>query len=269
MKAPTKGLASKIVVCEDTKGTGRADKVTVFAEGLSIPTSICFANGGIIVFDATQTVFLKDTKGDGKADLRQVLFGTWNQRDTHGGPSNMQYGLDNWIWGMQGYNDSRLMVGGEEVRFRMGFFRFKPDASKMEFIRSTNNNTWGFGMSEEGLIFGSTLANGNPSEYMPIPNRYYESVRGWAPQLVLCAHCRLVHVQGDHGARSPGRFSRRLHGRGRSCTLHRAHVSEGVLEPHRLRGRADRTPRWGRSSCGFGREQLQIVEPVQPDGERR
>ncbi|HEX3150869.1 MAG TPA: PVC-type heme-binding CxxCH protein [Gemmataceae bacterium] len=183
LKAPTKGR-DKIVVCEDTKGTGRADKVTVFAEGLSIPTSITFHNGGIIVFDATQTVFLKDTDGDGKADVRQVLFGTWNQRDTHGGPSNMQYGLDNWIWGMQGYNDSRLIVGGEEVRFRQGFFRFKPDASKMEFIRSTNNNTWGFGMSEEGIIFGST-ANGNPSEYMPIPNRYYESVRGWAPQLVL------------------------------------------------------------------------------------
>src|SRR6266852_7888657 len=54
----------------------------------------------------------------------------------------------------------------------------------MEFIRSTNNNTWGLGMSEEGIIFGST-ANGNPSVYMPIPNRYYEAVRGWAPSLVL------------------------------------------------------------------------------------
>ena len=39
-------------------------------------------------------------------------------------------------------------------------------------------------MSEEGIIFGST-ANGCPSVYMPIPNRYYESVRGWAPSLVL------------------------------------------------------------------------------------
>jgi uncharacterized protein len=183
LNPPTKGR-DKIVVCEDTDGDGKADRVTVFAEGLSIPTSITFHNGGIIVFDATQTVFLKDTKGTGKADVRQVLFGTWNQRDTHGGPSNMQYGLDNWIWAMQGYNDSRLIVGGEEVRFRQGFCRFKPDASKMEFIRSTNNNTWGFGMSEEGIIFGST-ANGNPSEYMPIPNRYYEGVRGWAPQLVL------------------------------------------------------------------------------------
>jgi uncharacterized protein len=194
LNPPTKGR-DKIVVCEDTDGDGKADKVTVFAEGLSIPTSICFARGGIIVFDATQTVFLKDTDGDGKADTREVLFGTWNMRDTHGGSSNMQYGLDNWVYAMQGYNDSRLTVGGETHRFRQGFFRFKldhpaadaagsPVASKLEFLRSTNNNTWGLGISEEGIVFGST-ANGNPSEFMPIPNRYYEAVKGWGASLQL------------------------------------------------------------------------------------
>jgi putative membrane-bound dehydrogenase-like protein len=174
----------KIVVCEDTKGTGRADKFTVFAEKLSIPTSMMFWRGGVIVFNGTKTLYLKDTDGDGKADVREVLFGDWAQPDTHGGPSNMQYGLDNWIWGMQGYNDSRLKVGGETLRFRQGFFRFKPDGSKMEFLRSTNNNTWGLGLSEEGIVFGST-ANGNPSVYMPIPNRYYEAVRGWTTSLML------------------------------------------------------------------------------------
>src|SRR5262249_6093571 len=111
----------RIIICEDTKGTGRADKFTVFADHLSIPTSMMFARGGLIVFDATQTVFLKDTDGDGKADVREVLFGTWSMRDTHGGPSNMQYGLDNWIWGMQGYNHSRIMAGGEQSEFNQGF----------------------------------------------------------------------------------------------------------------------------------------------------
>lgn len=183
LNPPTKGR-DKIVCCEDTDKDGKADKVTVFAEGLSIPTSLMCSRGGLVVFDATQTVFLKDTDGDGKADVREVMFGTWNQRDTHGGPSNMRYGLDNWAWAMQGYNDSQLTVGGERHRFRQGFFRFKPDGTKLEFLRSTNNNTWGLGLSEEGIVFGST-ANGNPSEFMPIPNRYYEGVRGWAPSLVL------------------------------------------------------------------------------------
>lgn len=176
----------RIVLCEDTDGNGRADKVTVFAEKLSIPTSLFFARGGAIVFDAGRTIFLKDTDGDGKADVREVLFGTWNMRDTHGTASNMQYGLDNWIWGMQGYNRSRITLKhGEQTEFfNQGFFRFQSDGSKFEFIRSTDNNTWGLGISEEGLIFGST-ANRNPSVYMPIPNRYYERVRGWTTSLQL------------------------------------------------------------------------------------
>src|SRR5207253_5819421 len=120
----------------------------------------------------------------GKADVRQVVHTGWSLRDTHGEVSNMQYGLDNWVWAMQGYNPSRVTAGGETHQFRQGFFRFKPDGSKLEFLRSTDNNTWGLGLSEEGIVFGST-ANRNPSVYLPIPNRYYEAVRGWAPSLVL------------------------------------------------------------------------------------
>jgi hypothetical protein len=192
LQPPGRGR-DRIRILEDSNGDGQADKSTVFAEKLSIPTSLTFHRGGVIVFNGTQTLYLKDTDGDDKADVRTVLFGRWNQRDTHGGPSNMQYGLDNWIYAMQGYNDSRLTVGGESHRFRQGFFRFKPasdpDAASvrvasLEFLRSTNNNTWGLGISEEGIVFGST-ANRNPSVYMPIPNRYYESVRGWTPSLRL------------------------------------------------------------------------------------
>jgi len=175
----------RVVVCEDTDGDLQADKVTTFADGLSIPTSIAFHNGGVIVQNGTETLWLKDTDGDDVADQKKVLFTGWNMRDTHGGVSNFQYGHDNWIWGMQGYNDSHVVVNGQEQPgFRNGFFRFKPDGSQLEFIRSTNNNTWGLGISEEGIIFGST-ANHCPSVYMPIPNRYYEQVRGWTARLVL------------------------------------------------------------------------------------
>lgn len=182
----TKGPGrDRIVVCEDTDGDLKADKVTTFAEGLSIPTSIAFHNGGVIVQNGTETLWFKDTNGDDVADEKKVMFTGWNMRDTHGGVSNFQYGHDNWIWGMQGYNDSHVVVNGEEQPgFRNGFFRFKPDGSQLEFIRSTNNNTWGLGISEEGIIFGST-ANHCPSVYMPIPNRYYEQVRGWTARLVL------------------------------------------------------------------------------------
>ena len=182
----------RIRICEDTNGDGRADKFTVFAEGLSIPSTLTFYRGGVIVQDGMETLYLKDTTGDDKADLRRTLISGWNMRDTHGGVSNFVYGHDNWYYAMQGYNDSRpVLTDGTPVQsFRQGFFRFKVEGdgedtavTKIEFLRSTNNNTWGLGISEEGIIFGST-ANGNPSEYMPIPNRYYEAVRGWSASVL-------------------------------------------------------------------------------------
>ena len=178
MQNPGQGR-DRIRICEDTTGDGRADKFTIFAEKLSIPTSLTFARGGVIVHQAPHTLFLKDTTGDDVADVREVLFSGWATNDTHAGPSNLQYGFDNWIYGMVGYAGFQGTVGGETHNFRTGFYRFKSDGSKLEFLRNTNNNSWGVGFSEEGLLFGST-ANGNPSVYLPIPNRYYERVRGWS-----------------------------------------------------------------------------------------
>ena len=178
----------RIRICEDTDGDGRADKFTVFAEKLSIPTAIAFYRGGALVQEGGETIYLKDTSGDDVADLKKTLVTGWSMRDTHGEVSNFRYGLDNWYYAMQGYNDSRpVLTDGRQITgFRQGFFRFKVEGegdktavTDLEFLRSTNNNTWGLGISEEGLIFGST-ANGNPSEFMPIANRYYEAVRGWS-----------------------------------------------------------------------------------------
>ncbi len=228
----------RIVICEDTDGDGVADKFTVFADKLSIPTGFTFYKDGIIVVQAPHTLWLRSTKRNDICDERIVLFSGWHTNDSHAGPSNLRYGFDNWIYGMCGYAGFDGVVGGERHSFRQGFFRFKitppappsrggetnvsppsrggetnvsppsrggetnaspsskggeSDASppleggaggvKLEFLRSTNNNSWGVGFSEEGLIFGST-ANGNPSVYLPIPNRYYEQVRGWSSKVL-------------------------------------------------------------------------------------
>ncbi|HEV3163988.1 MAG TPA: PVC-type heme-binding CxxCH protein, partial [Isosphaeraceae bacterium] len=173
----------RISILEDTDNDGQADKFTVFADKLSIPSSLVFANGGLIINQVPNVVFLKDTDGDDKADVRQVLFTGWGTDDTHAGPSNLRWGFDNWIWGIVGYSGYRGVVGGETLDFRQAFYRFKPDGSKLESLRNTNNNSWGVGFSEEGLVFGST-ANGCPSVYLPIPNRYYERVRGFSPRVL-------------------------------------------------------------------------------------
>ncbi len=167
------GNRDRIIIAEDTDGDYRADKFTEFANGLNIPTAITFHDGGVIVQQAPQTLFLKDTDGDDVADVREVLFEGWSQYDTHAGPSNIHYGLDNWIWGVLGYSGFKGTVGGEQHEFRMGVYRFKQDGSKLEFLRRTNNNTWGLGFNEQGGPFIST-ANGNPSTYQPFPKRLYD-----------------------------------------------------------------------------------------------
>ena len=169
----------RLKIVEDTDGDGRADKFTVFVEHLSIPSSFVFANDGVIVIHSGKTEFFKDTDGDDKADERRLLFDGWGTRDTHATASNLRYGFDNWIWGTVGYSGFRGTVGGKELQFGQGIFRFKPDGSALEFVRSSNNNTWGLGLTEDNFIIGST-ANGNASMYMPIPNRYYEAVNGWS-----------------------------------------------------------------------------------------
>ncbi|MFZ9687917.1 MAG: PVC-type heme-binding CxxCH protein, partial [Chitinophagaceae bacterium] len=169
------GGSDYILICEDTDKDGKADKFTKFAEGLSIPTGMVFANGGLIVAQAPDMLFLKDNNGDDKADERKVLFSGFGTYDTHAGPSNLHYGFDNWIWGAVGYSGFEGKFGNaDSVKFYQAFFRFKPDGSQLEWMTSTSNNTWGFAFNETNDVFGST-ANNSHGWYMAIPNRYFNS----------------------------------------------------------------------------------------------
>jgi uncharacterized protein len=170
----------RIKIVEDTNGDGKADKFTVFADHLNLATSLTFANGGIIVAAAPHMLFLKDTDGDGKADVRQILSTGWGIRDTHAGPSNLQYGPDNYIWGSVGYSGFDGEMNGKKLQFTQGSFRFKPDGSAFEYVTMSTNNTWGLGFSETFDVFGST-ANNDPSFFVAIPNRFFDGVQGLPP----------------------------------------------------------------------------------------
>lgn len=180
----------RLVICEDIDKDGRVDRVHTFADKLSIPTSFLFAYDGVVVLAPPHTLFLRDKDGDDRADEWHILFSGWGTYDTHAGPSNLLYGLDNWIYGTVGYAGFQGRIAGEYHQFGQGLYRFKlerdsnrpdipPQVTRFEFLRSTTNNTWGLGQSEDGEIFAST-ANGNPSVHLDIPNRYYEKVRGWS-----------------------------------------------------------------------------------------
>ena len=173
----------RIKILEDTNGDGKCDSVKIFADGLNIPTSFTFARGGIIVAHAPEFLFFKDTDGDDKADVREVLFTGFGAGDTHAGPSNLRYGFDNWIYGTVGYSAFNGQVGGEQHRFGMGVFRFRADGSAMEFLHQFNNNTWGVGFNESGDVFGST-ANNNPTFFGGLPATVYGGQRGKSAQMI-------------------------------------------------------------------------------------
>jgi hypothetical protein len=157
-----------IKICEDTDGDGKADKFTVFADKLNIPTSLVFANGGIIVSQPPRFLFLKDTDGDGKADVRQEILTGWGIGDTHAQANNLHYGHDNWIYGCVGYSGFSGEVGGKQMRFAQGTYRFKSDGSALEFLHQFSNNSWGQSANDAGDQFGGT-ANGAPIFYGGIP----------------------------------------------------------------------------------------------------
>ncbi|MCE7056793.1 ThuA domain-containing protein [Algoriphagus sp. AGSA1] len=165
------GGNDKIKILEDTDGDGKADKVTVFADGLNIPTSIVAVNGGMLISMAPDFVFLKDTDGDDVADVRETIMTGWGTFDTHAGPSNLKYGFDNKIWGVLGYSGFNSTVSGKQHNFSQGVYRFEPAGENMEFLGRTSNNTWGLGFSEDFETFIST-ANGQHSVYLAMDNKY-------------------------------------------------------------------------------------------------
>jgi glucose/arabinose dehydrogenase len=60
----------RVKVIEDTDGDGRADRFSVFAEGLNIPSGIAVGHGGVWVANSPDILFLRDRDGDGKADSK-------------------------------------------------------------------------------------------------------------------------------------------------------------------------------------------------------
>jgi putative membrane-bound dehydrogenase-like protein len=175
----------KIIICEDTDGDGKADKFTVFADKLNIPTGLCFVNGGLMVAQPPSFLFLKDTNGDDKADVRETVFGQmWGIGDTHAQASNLHYGYDNWLYGAVGYSGFKGQVGDSMVDFRQGSYRFRPDGSKLEFLHQFSNNTWAHSTNDAGDQFGGT-ANGAPIFFGGIPaGTFPKGMRGMSAKKI-------------------------------------------------------------------------------------
>jgi putative heme-binding domain-containing protein len=80
---PKEEMNDKLLILEDTKGTGHADKMTVFADHLHCPTGFEFYNGGVIVAQAPDVMYLKDSRGGDACDTRVRILDGIDSADTH------------------------------------------------------------------------------------------------------------------------------------------------------------------------------------------
>ncbi|MFO1437848.1 MAG: PVC-type heme-binding CxxCH protein [Verrucomicrobiaceae bacterium] len=224
-----------IKILEDTDGDGRADKVTVFADALNIPTGVLPWHKpehkvGCIAFSIPNIWYFADTDGDDRADHREILFGPLGyEKDTHGMCSSFRLGLDGWVYATHGFNNTSRFKGRQmgagrsemgkdsgpnshlpspisELELQSGnVFRFKPDGSAVEKYTSGQVNPFGLAWDRYGNLY-SADCHSSPV-YQLIRGACYPSFGkphdglGFAP--VMCQHthgstgiCGIVYLDG-------------------------------------------------------------------------
>src|SRR5690606_23209471 len=74
----------RVRLLEDRDGDGRYDHSAIYAEGLSWPTAIICWDGGVYVGAAPDIYYFKDTDGDGRADVRRVVYTGFGRSNVQG-----------------------------------------------------------------------------------------------------------------------------------------------------------------------------------------
>ncbi|MEO1999365.1 MAG: PVC-type heme-binding CxxCH protein [Planctomycetaceae bacterium] len=155
----------KIIVLEDTDRDGQADKSTVFAEGLNIPTGFELGDGGVYVGQNTELLFLRDTNGDGRADSRRVLLSGFGNGDSHQTINSFIWSPGGELYFGQGDGiESRVETPwGPSHLFQAGFYRLRPRRLQLDPLLDDfmgPGNPWGVAFDAWGQIFSIDGAGG-------------------------------------------------------------------------------------------------------------
>jgi putative heme-binding domain-containing protein len=132
---PKEEMNDKILIFEDTDGDGKADKMTVFADHLHCPTGFEFYNGGVLVAQAPDLMFLKDTDGDGKADRRVRVLSGLDSADSHHTSNSFALDPGGALYFQEGtfhHTQVETPYGPPERCVNAGVFRYEPRSQKFD-----------------------------------------------------------------------------------------------------------------------------------------
>ncbi len=202
--APGQPATDKILMLEDANGDGVADKTTVFADDLLIPTGIEIGDGGVYVGASTELLHLTDTDGDGKSDNKRVVLSGFGTEDTHHILHSLRWGPEGFLYMNQSiYIHSHIETPWGVKRLNAGgHWQFRPETLQLEILDRGLVNSWGLAFDNFGSTFATDGAGGAGINYI-VPGASYVTAYG-APRVLTGLnpgspkHCGLEIVDGGH-----------------------------------------------------------------------
>jgi len=174
---------------EDTDGDGRMDRSTVFADRLRWPQSVCCYRGGVFVISPPSLWYLKDTNGDGVADVREEVLTGFDLGNVQALANGLEWSLDHGIYFAGGRTGARLQQGDRPL-FALGRRDVRFDPATREFTPVAGGEQFGHSFDDWGQRY--VCNNSNHLEQVVYPLRYIERT----PQLAFSAFVRTISKEG-------------------------------------------------------------------------
>ncbi len=164
----------RVRVLEDLDGDGIYDKSEVFAEGLSWPSGIACWQGGVYVAATPDFLYLKDTDGDRKADVRRAVFQGFRKYNVQAVMNSLRWGLDNRIYVAGSSNGGTITDrDNEKTVLSRSDFCFDPNDEKLELV--AGGARFGNTVDDWGNRFLCNIRN--PVQHVLFPSRYLKRNR--------------------------------------------------------------------------------------------